>query len=351
MQPGVTYRKVGAQDGAKIAALGEQTPDTGAVAFHNLWQHDPYASILALHHNAVGVVAEASGHDGIVGMGMMSTGECHYEGALRPFAYLFSLSVHPDYRRRGIASQLAAWRVNKAREMLGEDAVIFAGIQQGNEGSLRNAAKWINQRVDGRTTAVVDKMRSSPPQPVTGFRVRPAEAADYEEIAEKQNAFYAPYNLYPPRTAEALRAWHQVAPFGTPIRDYLVVTDQDRNIVAGLSATGEGLLTTGHVTRMALPIRLLNTVVKVIPADGIAKRIHVKDLWFAPGHMDAAKYLWESLRWLWRERGTMLMVFYDAKSPLAQIVSQPWYMPRQTGSLVVAAPMPMSEAKSIYMHI
>jgi hypothetical protein len=77
----------------------------------------------------------------------------------------------------------------------------------------------------------------------------------------------------------------------------------------------------------------------------------VKDLWFAPGRIDAAKYLWESLRWLWRERGTMLMSLYDIQSPMAPVIPQPWYMPRQSGSLVIAAPTPVNETKPLYMHI
>lgn len=351
MQPSVTLREINASDGQKIAALGEQTPDTGAIAFHNIWHHDPYASILALHPNAMGVVAEASDFDGIVGMGMMSIGECLYEGQLRPFAYLFSLSVHPNYRRRGIATQLAQWRVETARKRLGEDVVLFAGIQQGNEGSLRNAAKWSTQRIDGRTTAGFAKMRSSPPAPVAGLTVRPAEAGDYEEIVAKQEAFYQGYNLYPPRTAEALQEWHQVAPFGEAIRDYFVVTDQARNIVGGFSATDEGKVTTGHMARMALPMRFFNLLLRVIPPDGITKRIHVKDMWFAPGREDAAKYLWETVRWLWRDRGTMMMCFFDIKSDLAQIVQTPWYMPRQTGALVIAAPTPASDTKPLYIHV
>src|SRR4051794_28094875 len=113
MEANVTLRELGAGDGPHIAALGEQTPDTGEVAFHNIFYYDPYATIMALHHDAAGVVVEAADHDGIVGIGMMGTGECQYDGVLRPYAYLFGLGVHPDYRRRGIASQIAAWRIEK----------------------------------------------------------------------------------------------------------------------------------------------------------------------------------------------------------------------------------------------
>ena len=351
MSSGVTLRPIDPDDGPKIATLGEQTPDTGAVAFRNEWHYDPYASIMALHQNAIGVVAEAPDHDGIVGMGMMSMGECQYEGSLRPFAYLFSLSVHPEYRRRGIASQIAAWRVDTARTRLGSDAVIFAGIQQGNEGSLRNAAKWSSQRFDERSVLGVVNVRSSAPALQRNLEVRPAEAHEYAEIAEKQNALYADHNLYPPRTAEDMQMWHGVNPFGFPVREYYVVVDSQRNIVGGLSATEEGKVTSGNVVRMPLPLRMINVFAKLIPADGVTKRIHVKDMWFAPDRLDAGRYLWESLRWLWRARGTTMMSFFDPQSPLAQIPKMPWYMPRQGGGIVAVGPVPMQTDKPLYMHV
>jgi hypothetical protein len=67
--------------------------------------------------------------------------------------------------------------------------------------------------------------------------------------------------------------------------------------------------------------------------------------------MVAGSSLCESLRWLWRERGTMVMGFFDRQSSLAQVMRSPRYMPPQTGSLVVAGPTPMNEEKCIYMHI
>ena len=101
-------------DGPAIAALGEQSPETGAVAFHSEFHYDPYTALLALRPSTIGVAAEAPDHDGLVGLGLVSFGECCYEGALRPYAYFYSLSVHPAYRRRGLATIVVAATVAHA---------------------------------------------------------------------------------------------------------------------------------------------------------------------------------------------------------------------------------------------
>ncbi len=64
MQEDVTLRPVCPEGGPAVEALGEQTPETGAVAFHSCFEYDPYASLLALDPAMSGVVAEAPDHDG-----------------------------------------------------------------------------------------------------------------------------------------------------------------------------------------------------------------------------------------------------------------------------------------------
>src|SRR6187549_2338320 len=130
----IVVRRLEPTDGPAIDRLGRETPDTGAVAFYSEFHHDAYETLMALHPGSVGVVAEAPDRR-LVGMGLVAFGECQFEGEIRPSAYLNSLGVHPDYRRRGIASRIAAWRVNEANDRFkadGREGVIFAAIQGGN---------------------------------------------------------------------------------------------------------------------------------------------------------------------------------------------------------------------------
>jgi GNAT superfamily N-acetyltransferase len=350
MATSFSLRPLVATDGPALAELGEQTPDTGAVAFHSQFLHDPMACLLALRPGTIGVVAEAPDGDGLAGIGLMSFGRFQFEGVVRPFAYLYGLSVHPRYRRLGLGSQIGARRVAIANERYGEDGVILAAIQSGNIGSLAVADTWSRQRVD-RSEAVVGKTRARPPRRMSDLDVRPARSTDLEEIATRQNAFYRDYDMYPPVTASSLAGWRREAPLGFEIHERWVVADRGANIVAGLAMTEEGRLISIRLVRMPLPLRLADMVLRVVPPDGVLRRLQIDSIWFSAGHDDAAAFLWESVRWLARDRGTTLMTFFDPHSPIAKVVPRSRLIPRQTGSLVVRAPVPIPEDRLIYQLV
>jgi ribosomal protein S18 acetylase RimI-like enzyme len=334
-------------DGRALADLGEQTPETGAVSLHSRFAFDPYETLLALRPGTIGVVAETAGRPGLVGLCLMSFGECWFEGAILPSAYLYSLSVHPDVRRRGIASRLTAWLVSEARRRHGDDVVIYAGTQPGNVASQRTMESWATQRFD-RMVGVIKKPRTKAPRPPSGWVVRPAEEHDLEEVARRRNAFHEGYNLYQPESAASISAWRAHSPFGFPFREYHVVVDQRGNLVAGAGFIDEGLLLSSRIVSVAAPLRLANIVLHMIPRDGVVTRVAIDGLWFVGERPDAAAFLWESMRWLARDRASLTMVFFDQRSPLADVVKMPRWIPSRPGTLMVAGPVPMREDRPIH---
>jgi len=342
-----TLRPMEPADGPAIAALGRQTPETGAVSTHSEFPADPYATLLALRPGTMGVVAEDARQEGLVGMALMSFGDCWYEGEVRPSAYLYSLSVHPAVRRLGLGTRLVTWRVQAARERNGEDGVLFAGIQPGNIGSVRTAEHWSSQRFD-RIRAVVAKPRSKPPRPRAGWHLRSVTDSEAPEVADRQNAFYAGCNLYATRDGTSLAEWRAFAPFGETFRDYHVVVDERHGILAGVAATDEGRLLGSRVVGMAGPLRLANIVLRLVPKDGLVRRLTLEGLWFAPGREEAAAWLWESMRWHARDRASIVMTFFDVRSPLDDVIRMPRWMPAAPGTLVVSGPVPMREDRLIY---
>jgi predicted N-acetyltransferase YhbS len=304
-------RLIQPSDSKALMALEDKTADTGRVGFKASYRYDYYATQQSLRHDFAGFVAEAPETGELVGVGMMSFGTCQVEGEERSYAYLGGLGVHENFRLRGIASSLAARRIELARQRIGPEGIIFAGIQGGNEGSLKTALKWANQKLENRNMVIITKTTNKLLKPTSGLNVRLAVEADLEEVAYRQNAFYRKTNLYPQKTAGKLQTWLAERPFGHEINRYYVTVDRQRNILAGIGATLEGFLMTTHIVRMPWFMRAANLFFQIVPSDGATRRLNGHWFWFQPGQEQAGAYLWESIRYLERENATICMLFHD----------------------------------------
>lgn len=199
-------------DGPALSILYQASPDTGRIQIAPRYHLDAYVAFAAVRPRATGVVAEMDGFEGLVGAGFVDFGRCSFEGELRDYASLSGVVVHPDFRRKGIASRLAQWRVEFAREHIGDRGVILTNIQEQNIGSFAVAKKWSRQFVGQVTTGAVS-MRKKMPEKISGITVRRAERHEFEAVAAGFNNFYHNYNLYEPQSAESLREWLEQSPF------------------------------------------------------------------------------------------------------------------------------------------
>ena len=177
--------------------------------------------------------------------------------------------------------------------------------------------------------------------------MREASDDDLEATADGLNTFYRDYNFYRPQTAESLSRWLKQTPLSTPINHYLVATDSSGRLLAGLGLREEGRLLSLHVEKAPALIRLANRFLKVIPQGGEMRNLQVEKLWFAPGQLQAARQLWQAIRWEWHERGSSLLCNYDPRSPISQILENPAWMPTTSGTVALRSPIPMSEARLI----
>lgn len=330
-------------DSPALAALTEQSPDGGRITFNPRFHLPPYDVFAIRHHNMLGVVAQSAFVDGLVGAAHVSFGECQFEGEVRPYALMSALVVHPDYRRQGIAAALAQWRIERALER-SPDTLILADIQAGNVGSIANARKWMTQ-ISGQVVTAPVTMRSTPPSSHQRYTVREAAAADLDAIADNLNTFYKDYNFYRPQTADGLQRWLLETPFTTPIHRYLVAVDGANRVVAGLGIHEEGRLMSRYVSKVPPVVRAANMFLKIIPPDGEMRSLQVEKFWFAPNQLRAARYLWQSARWLWRERGSSLLVSFDPRSPLKQALQIPPWMPTTSATIALRSPVPMRETR------
>ena len=178
--------------------------------------------------------------------------------------------------------------------------------------------------------------------------VRSAERDEFGQVTDQLNSFYRDFNFYEPETAGSLARWCASTPFDTPFRHYLVVTDSKGTIYAGAGVSELYRLRTLHIRHMPSALHVLNTFLRIVPSNGITKELVLSKIWFAPGHMQSAKYLFETIRWKWREKASLLIVWVDKRNLVLKVLSlRPW-MPVTKSAIVIDSSIAMSASRLVY---
>jgi GNAT superfamily N-acetyltransferase len=309
---------------------------------------DPYRALTSTHRDTVGVVAETPGHDGFIGGALIRFGRSQLEGELRPSALLNTLVVHPDFRRRGVASQVSRWLEQYARHRQGDQGVFWALIQRNNTGSERTAFKWATEFLGSRIAVVPLKVSSVPPSRSRSYEVRPPRPEELDEVAEGLNRFHLDFNFFGPESKTSLAAWLDNTPFNSPFRHYRVITDKVGSLLAGVGLAENYRLRTTLITRLPAALRLLNLLFRVVPPSGELREIAVSRFWHAPGQGRAARHLLQTMRWEWRERATALVLTTDVRGQLMPLIGLRDRLGKELASIAVRAPVTCSEGRLCY---
>lgn len=314
------------------------------------FQVDAYEAIAAgTEFQTIGVVAECEGYDGIVGMGTLRFGKVQFNGDTLPFAFLDGLKVHKDFRGNGLGYELAKWRVDKAREFYAEQCVLATGMLYDNYASHAVAAKWCREFAESALHVVIIPTRSSPPKPLSGVTVRELDVAEYEEFAFKYTQFHKKYNLNAPVDPASIAHALNVSVEGRKPYRYYAAVDRQGNLLAGAQTWARGLLKADTVNHLPASLQMMNKLLHLFPADLTIRDINVGGLWHEAGHMDIAKYLWESIRWECRDQGTTITAGFDARDPLRQAPAlKPWHQPRPQITLAIHGPSPIDRSKLFF---
>jgi GNAT superfamily N-acetyltransferase len=166
--------------------------------------------------------------DQIIGSSACAIRNATVNGEVKPVAYGFQALTSPEYRRRGVESQLQRHRLEYAVQ---QGAVLLYGlVMDGNTPAMRYAERDGAKRHRALVMPgllVYKEMRA----PALGD-VRQAGPEDLEEVANLLNSTWKGYELYEPASAEGItRFIHRTPAYDL---DNLMVLEKDGNILACL---------------------------------------------------------------------------------------------------------------------
>jgi len=90
------------------------------------------------------------------------------------------------------------------------------------------------------------------------------------------------------------------------------------------------------------PLAFANRFLNVLPADSVLRLSEIGSLWF--DNLQAARYLWEHIRWEFRDSTNSFSSGYDPRGPLSDVFQvKAWHMPKLQIRLALAGPTLMNE--------
>ena len=314
------------------------------------FQVDPYQAIVyGTENRTTGVVVEGVGESDFIGMGTVRFSAVQFNSDILPLAFLDGLKVRKEFRAKGLGYKIASWRVQKARQEWGDQCVIGTGMLHSNHASHAVAQKWCREFVESAVQALFVPMRASRPKSPAGVAFREIEPGEYQEFAQKQNKFYGKYNLYPPGSPESIVHALGVNVEGRRPYRYIAVVDVNGNLLAGAQTWARGLLKRDTVNHLPTAFLILNKFAHLLPADLTIRDVAVNGLWYEASQENAARHLWEVLRWLCRDQGSTLAAGFDLRDPAAKLVPlKPWYQPRPQITLAIHAPTSLNRDQLLF---
>jgi GNAT superfamily N-acetyltransferase len=332
-----SLRPAGEGDGKALTELAVAAADTGAIRVAPRYLHDPIETTRVMQPEAQWVLAE-SDEGVVVGAGSIDFDEIELEGEAHRCARFNGVMVHPDFRRRGIATALTQWRLERA----GPDAVVTAMIQSGNEGSFANARKWATQ-IFG--TMLLPVFKAGPHAGRGGLDLRePSDDDEWQQAVDGLAAFERGWNFRVPETAASTRERLARTPLAEPVQRLIVALEGDR-VVGGCELHDNTRLATLVIEHVPAVLRAVDLVARILPADRVLRTVIVSRLWYAPDRVDVGRALWAFARSEAGKTGNTLGITIDPRGPLRPLVPlRPWTAKGKL-SVAVRSPVELSEER------
>src|SRR5258707_8862753 len=308
------------RDSAAYRQLMANSPETGLITIQVVFKEDPYEMLMQRRIGQIVVVAETP-EGRVVGSGAADARPVWFEKQAVQAVHLHSLLVAPDYRQRGVATALAQWRIQWAREQYGPNVMIFAEIQQNNLASFKNASKWATGFSTPRESGFI-RIHRRTPRPLADTVVREAAGTDYDAIVAGLNAYNRDVNFTRVITRDRLN--RNLEPIHGQIFRRRFVVVQSGEVVGGAVLSNHDPSVETRIIRAPLLNKVVARLSGMIHTDDVIHGGELDGIWFKEGCSDAAHYLIEYLRFrAYPEAHALNLTISNPKSWEATRIS-PW---------------------------
>lgn len=339
----ITFRPVSADDSQALENLIAITADSGSIGFTDDYQAD----LLDIHHGLAeefhAAVAERGGE--IIGMVFGEVRWVQYDGQVKPGVYISHLRVHPDHRGKGIARGLSDWALEYITDLLRSDAILYGAVMAENI-SLKLADQFGFQSTKPIQGGIVPMLKR-PPASLLDLDLRPAKKDELPDVVAGMNTFYGEHNLWSPVSEDTLDEClgREVAGVNP---NQLYVALRSGEVVAGLNLSDRTKLVRMRLAHAPWYVHTLGSWLGVLPESGVLEALTVRRIWFKDGELDAARYLWNSLRYELREQGNCMGIAYDPRDRLADVFQVPFWLPMFKARYLVRASDPLDAERLTY---
>lgn len=310
-------RPVTQDNGAILADIYQSNPDTGDISHAPRFRIDAYTAYTQVFPTVPVEGFLATAPDGApAGAGFVAFKQVRFGGEIRPAGYLKQVAVHPDYRGQGLAKRLAATRIDHTTDTYGDDCLIYAQIQTGNDPSMAVAQTWADSFPYDLSVVSLPPTDDTPD---TGtYEVRELRDAELETVVEQVNELYASAELFSPYTSDDLAARLNSSPIDEPLFRYLVVVDGDE-VVAGACVGNAHKVVWSEVVDLPPELEEADSLPDSIPDSREIRMTAVMDLWYRPEHRKAGEVLIDAIR-SFDDTGNRISLAVDPTGPVGELV-------------------------------
>lgn len=227
----IAIREAITEDSPALIDLERLSPEVGRAAVRMDMRVDHFA-LAARYPDSRGYVAVARDNSTIIGTIFSSTSPTQINGRVVPATYLFSLRVHPEHRRQGIATSLIDYACERASVEAGA-RTFWAAIIEGNDASLRTFERADFARLRDLSAKVIFGGLALPRR-LPKLSTRSASLKDLPALADAFNRYYSGHNFWRPKAPERLRAELEL-PFHS-LNDVVIAFKEDETVLAAASA-------------------------------------------------------------------------------------------------------------------